>query len=557
MSRRPAGGRAPEGSVYIKAGLNTGYKRARSYGARWDESTQGESIAREFWPNREHQGCWYVPPGTSLDKFDEWEQTEPLFFGHGARPMASAPAPPLVSAPAGGITSCSMCGRTVPSANIALHELRCQGQGRGGSKGQGGGDLTGKKRKKKAQEDEKNTNHDEQPAAKRVAPAGAKRPPAAASAAPPCGTAAATGAAGAGPWAAPARTPVQVAQIAARVCGGRRARVLGFYSERKVNGCFSNFFEAHFTFELPRGLVPLGCAAADFPSPVGVETSEKAIMMAKAAAFGDSESYRQIASARTPHAAKQLGRGVRLFDEGRWQTIICHIAREVVWQKFSQLPLLRKRLLGTGSKILAEATRNDKIWGIGLNIDEDISVPARWKGTNVLGWALMQTRDRLRAEDAAADVNAVSASGKTVIRGGRKQGKKPAAPTQHEVIELSSDEDDDNAHKPAAAAAAAAGAGGSRPHPPLLAPTGADLLALQLGCSVQEAEFALGAANGNPAVAAGLVLDGLPASSGGGGSGGGASSSATSASAAAAASSGGGLVPSFGNSGMPWPATTL
>ena len=94
MSRRPAGGRAPEGSVYIKAGLNTGYKRARSYGARWDESTQGKFIATEFWPNRrEHQGCWYVPPGTSLDKFDEWEQTEPLFFGHGARPMASAPAP--------------------------------------------------------------------------------------------------------------------------------------------------------------------------------------------------------------------------------------------------------------------------------------------------------------------------------------------------------------------------------------------------------------------------------------------------------------------------------
>ena len=91
MSRRPAGGRAPEGSVYIKAGLNTGYKRARSYGARWDKSTQGKFIAMEFWPGRTPRGCWFVPPGTSLDKFDEWEQTEPLFFD-AAQAAAAAPA---------------------------------------------------------------------------------------------------------------------------------------------------------------------------------------------------------------------------------------------------------------------------------------------------------------------------------------------------------------------------------------------------------------------------------------------------------------------------------
>ena len=30
-------------------------------------------------------------------------------------------------------------------------------------------------------------------------------------------------------------------------------------------------------------------------------------------------------------------------------------------------------------------------------------MPARWRGTNVVGWALMQARERLRAEDAAAD----------------------------------------------------------------------------------------------------------------------------------------------------------
>ena len=230
------------------------------------------------------------------------------------------------------------------------------------------------------------------------------------------------------PWAGPAPTPAQLKSqlwsTMRRVDGGR-TRVLGFYGHhrRQANGCFSNFAESAFAFELPRGVIPPACAAVDFPSPVSVEFSEKAIMLAKAAAFGDAASYRLIASARTPDAAKRLGRKVRPFDDARWQGLVCHIAREVVWQKFSKLPLLRDHLLGTGCQILAEATRNDRVWGIGLNCDEDIGVPARWRGTNVLGWALMQARERLRAEDAAADaVGATAASEKAI----RKLGKKLA-----------------------------------------------------------------------------------------------------------------------------------
>ena len=182
-------------------------------------------------------------------------------------------------------------------------------------------------------------------------------------------------------------------------------RVVGFYSHRahQVNGCFSNFAATPFTFELPSGLLLPGSDATQFPDRVIVECSEKAIMLCKAAAFGDSESYRQIARAGSPQSAKQLGRKVRPFDDAGWQTLVCHVAREVVYQKFSKLPPLRAHLLATGSQILAEATRNDQIWGIGLNIDEDISVPARWRGTNVLGWALMQTRDRLRTESVPGD----------------------------------------------------------------------------------------------------------------------------------------------------------
>jgi ribA/ribD-fused uncharacterized protein len=195
-----------------------------------------------------------------------------------------------------------------------------------------------------------------------------------------------------------------------RRVGSGRPSVVGFYGHHanKVNGCFSNFAATAFTFELPAGLLPPGSDASRFPGTIIVECSEKAIMLCKAAAFGDSGSYRQIVRAASPQIAKQLGRNVRPFDDARWQTLVCHIAREVVYQKFSKLPLLKEHLLATGSQILAEATRNDRIWGIGLNMNEDISVPERWRGTNVLGWALMQARDRLRAESGAAGASATS-----------------------------------------------------------------------------------------------------------------------------------------------------
>jgi predicted NAD-dependent protein-ADP-ribosyltransferase YbiA (DUF1768 family) len=141
------------------------------------------------------------------------------------------------------------------------------------------------------------------------------------------------------------------------------------------------------------------------------------------------------------------------------------VAREVVWQKFSKLPQLAKVLLGTGDRIIAEATRNDRIWGafsttriyfapfythngsccqdrlgtnigkafkkeimcafagIGLDVGErDVGVPANWRGTNVLGWALMQARDRLyEAEGEAARV-AAEEQAKTTKKKKKKSG---------------------------------------------------------------------------------------------------------------------------------------
>jgi ribA/ribD-fused uncharacterized protein len=55
-------------------------------------------------------------------------------------------------------------------------------------------------------------------------------------------------------------------------------------------------------------------------------------------------------------------------------------------------------LLGTGTRILVEASPRDDIWGIGLAADDDRAAsPEDWPGLNLLGFALMDVRHQLRS----------------------------------------------------------------------------------------------------------------------------------------------------------------
>lgn len=64
--------------------------------------------------------------------------------------------------------------------------------------------------------------------------------------------------------------------------------------------------------------------------------------------------------------------------------------------KFSQNDELKSLLLGTGDSILAECAVKDRIWGIGLSMkDADRLDKAKWNGQNLLGYALMMTREKL------------------------------------------------------------------------------------------------------------------------------------------------------------------
>lgn len=125
-------------------------------------------------------------------------------------------------------------------------------------------------------------------------------------------------------------------------------------------------------------------------------SAEMAMMAAKAVTFNDTESLSKILAASSPKEVKALGRGVKNFDQGVWEQKRYQIVVKTNLAKFSQHPDLKEYLLSTAGRTLIEASPYDKIWGVGLSIsDSAVSSPSRWKGLNLLGFALTETRHLL------------------------------------------------------------------------------------------------------------------------------------------------------------------
>lgn len=161
----------------------------------------------------------------------------------------------------------------------------------------------------------------------------------------------------------------------------------------------------HFWGHTPRkdGALGASCFSQWWQSPFtvdGVEygTAEHWMMAAKARLFSDAEAQAAVLAARTPAEAKNAGRLVRGFDEAIWERERFGIVVEGSVHKFTSTEALRSFLVGTGSRVLVEASPMDRIWGIGLAADDERAQdPARWRGPNLLGFALMEARDRLRS----------------------------------------------------------------------------------------------------------------------------------------------------------------
>lgn len=129
-------------------------------------------------------------------------------------------------------------------------------------------------------------------------------------------------------------------------------------------------------------------------------TTEHWMMAEKARIMDDDPTYAAILASSDPAEAKALGRQVRNWDQAKWDEWKFEIVVLGNVAKFGQVAALREFLLGTGDAVLVEASPQDKVWGIGLRREDRLSQdPNTWRGQNLLGFALMEARHRLRNGD--------------------------------------------------------------------------------------------------------------------------------------------------------------
>jgi ribA/ribD-fused uncharacterized protein len=166
---------------------------------------------------------------------------------------------------------------------------------------------------------------------------------------------------------------------------GERLKYLFFWGHQPRkdgsigDGCFSQWWQSAFEVD-----------------GITYATAEHWMMAQKARLFGDDEILAQILQAKTPAEAKKLGRAVRNFDPQSWNDHKYEYVKTGNWHKFSQHADLKAYLLTTGDRVIVEASPMDRIWGIGMaKTNPDVENPTKWKGENLLGFALMEVRDEL------------------------------------------------------------------------------------------------------------------------------------------------------------------
>lgn len=115
---------------------------------------------------------------------------------------------------------------------------------------------------------------------------------------------------------------------------------------------------------------------------------------------GNHETAAKVLETESPNELKKLGQNIKGFNVEKWNLHKEHIVMKGIYLKFKQNPKLYKQLMNTGDAMLAEGSKFDKNWGIGMNIRDAIiqNDPSKWKGKNLMGKCLMEVRSYLQNE---------------------------------------------------------------------------------------------------------------------------------------------------------------
>lgn len=157
-------------------------------------------------------------------------------------------------------------------------------------------------------------------------------------------------------------------------------KVVCFHNPDEENGFLSNWYVSKFEVD-----------GKMFSS------MEQFMMYQKAICFGDEAVAELILKSGDVAYIKELGRTVSGYNENVWNGMRQLIVYDGLVAKFSQNEEFKEKLLQTGDALLAECAVHDRIWGIGLSMkDEKRFYISQWRGENLLGYALMMTRNKIK-----------------------------------------------------------------------------------------------------------------------------------------------------------------
>ena len=154
---------------------------------------------------------------------------------------------------------------------------------------------------------------------------------------------------------------------------------------------------------------PGGWMSNWFLSPFTVDgtafsSMEQYIMYRKCRLFGDDAHAAAVMQTDEPGEQRAIGRQAEGYQETVWAGIRQAVAFRGLYAKFSQNEVLKELLLGTGDAIIVECVGIDTVWSCGYWLENDARLDlSRWRGQNILGFALMEVRNALRATADCAE----------------------------------------------------------------------------------------------------------------------------------------------------------
>ena len=125
-------------------------------------------------------------------------------------------------------------------------------------------------------------------------------------------------------------------------------------------------------------------------------STEQYIMFRKCMILGDTDAAQQVMATNDPAEQQMIGQHAKCYNDAVWSGLCQVVAMRGLLAKFTQHDDLRQWLLSTGNAYLVECARTDRRWACGIGLKDDARHDiTKWKGRNILGFALMEVRNQI------------------------------------------------------------------------------------------------------------------------------------------------------------------